>query len=286
AIYTVEYDVIDNDGNSAIQVIRNISIGAFATGSNFSMLDPTGKTFGGTNDVVFNWNGEFNTDESDIDFGTNMTIASALPQRFFSYIWTAHHIRVYGPGTYTFDTTCSAADFDAGLTTCNNPAPVIPGAQSTISMTVPAGQIGAHIIFDWGKPNDANTGTTSCGVANCDIDVVNVWKQDDLWEDLDGDASAKNNLFSGSAGSAPDPTKPWKLVSTDHNADSVNGSPMVDGPFIGFYANFNAGPGGTTVVLPITTETKDTKLGSGSVGIGTLLVSLFSLLGFGLRRKR
>jgi len=233
--YTISYDVTDSDANTATSVSRNVSIGVFAEGSNFTMLNPEGMSFGGTNDVVFDWDETFNTDETDTDF-TKMLISSALPQPFFSFLWTAHHIRVYGPGTYSFDTTCTTTQLEAGTVLCNNPLGV-GQVQRDITMTVGAGQVGVHILFDWGKPD----GGSPCGVANCDMDIVNVWEQNAIWNDPDGQASPVNNLFQGEAGTPHDVTQPWKLVSTDLNADGINGSPMVDGPFIGFYANFNAG---------------------------------------------
>ena len=116
-------------------------------------------------------------------------------------------------------------------------------------MTVESGQIGAHILFDWNTTKD--------------IDVVNVWEVGGVW-DQHGDADPKNQLWSGAAGLGPDPTTTWKLVSTDVNGDGVNSSPMVDGPFQGFYANFNAGPGGTAPPLePYTGTAPDTKIGGG-----------------------
>ena len=80
-------------------------------------------------------------------------------------------------------------------------------------------------------------------------------------------------------------TTTWKLVSTDVNGDRVNGSPMVDGPFQGFYANFNAGPGGTAPPPePYAGTAPDTKLGSGlaSISVWALFAGLLTL--FGLRR--
>jgi len=271
--YTVTYDVTDSNGNKATQVSRTVTVGAFAEGSNFSMMDPSGNVFGGTNDVVFDWDGvTINTDETDTNFGV-MTIASAKPQPFFTFLWTAHHVRVFGPGTYSFDSTCTAAQYDAGITDC--------GGNKPMTMTVPPGHFGGHILFDWGKP----TASSPCGVKSCDIDVVNVWEVGGVW-DRHGDTGARNQLFDGQSGLPPDPTTTWKLVSTDVNGDGVNASPMVDGPFQGFYANFNAGPGGTSGPKePVQITQPDTKLGSGvlaSVNVFAIFTGLMVL--FGLRR--
>jgi hypothetical protein len=101
-------------------------------------------------------------------------------------------------------------------------------------MTLQPGEIGGHILLDWGKVN----GSTPCGVANCNIDVVNMWKENEMWEDY-GDTAPKNALWLGAAGVPPATDAVWRLVSSDVNGDSINSSPMIDGPFIGSYANFN-----------------------------------------------
>ena len=240
--YTVTYDVIDSDGNNATQLTRTVQVGAYAEGSNFSMLNAQGTVIGGTNDVVFTWDQTENSAEADTNF--NMTISSALPQPFFGAIWTAHHVRAFGPGTYSFDTGCTVAEMEA--TGC--PAGSATNSGLAMSMTVGAGQVGAHMLFDYN--------------GNENIDVVIVWNKDAVWDDPDGVDGPTNNLFTGDAGLAPDPTTTWKLVSTDVDGDGINGSPMVDGPFIGFSANFNAGPGATAAPPPpITTTVVDTKLG-------------------------
>ncbi len=112
--------------------------------------------------------GEFNTDESDTTVGY-MTIESAGPQPFFSFLWTARRVRVYSEGQYEFDTSCSTAQYEAGTTDCGGPK---------IIMNVPAGYVGGHILFDWGKPDAGSP----CGVQNCDIDVVNVWEPNGVWD--------------------------------------------------------------------------------------------------------
>ena len=263
-IYTVTYDVTDSDGNPAIQVVRSVQVGVYASGSNFTMLDASGMVIGGTNDVVFNWDLSENIVETDTNF--NMTISSALPQPFFAAIWDAHHVRVFGEGTYSFDTGCTVAEIEADG--CLAGTATVSGAAMT--MTVGVGQVGAHMLFDYN------------GTYN--IDVVVVWDKDAAWDDPDGTASSANDLWAGTAGLAPDPTGNWKLVSRDVNGDGINGAPMVDGPFVDFYANFNAGPGGTVAgPAPITTEVVDTRLGSGMLNWGVLL-AILPLIGL-LRRR-
>ncbi|MDH5570650.1 MAG: DUF5011 domain-containing protein, partial [Gammaproteobacteria bacterium] len=279
--YTVYYDVTDSDGNTATPVLRRVSVGVFANNSNFTMLTPSGTTFGGTNDVVFDWDQTLNTTVNGTNF--NMTIASALPERFFAFLWTAHHVRVFGPGLYRIDSTCTTAQLEAGVSPCNNP--FSPGqVEQFLPLDVPAGHIGAHMLFNWGAPKSP-ADPDGCDVANCNIDVVVVWKENDVWIDPDGDATSQNNLWMGSAGVPPDVTQPWFLASRDVNGDGNNGMPMIDGPFIGYYANFNAGPGGTGTIEEFTGTAPDTVLGSGSMSFGALLTGLLSLLGFGLFRK-
>lgn len=196
-----------------ISVLKNLG--------NFTMLDSIGNTFGGTNDVVFNWDKTVNMAESDTNF--NISIASDGATPFFGAQWTAHHARVFGPGNYSFDSGCSVAEIEA--TGC--PAGSAAASGPAVTMSVGAGQLGAHLLFDYS------------GAINADI--VNVWDIDSVWNDH-GDTAPKNRLWSGAAGTAPDPASIWQLVSRDVNGDGINGSPMVDGPFTGFYAIFNKGP--------------------------------------------
>lgn len=182
--------------------------------SNFTFIDPWGGITGGTNDVAGSWDGTFDTAVSGVgSTNFNMSLASASSYPFFSYTWTAHNIRVFGPGTYTFNVDCTTAQLNAG--TC------VPNADPSrnLTMTVGAGQIGAHILWDW------NT--------SLNIDIVNVWSQNAVF--------GPSPLYPGPVGSNS-PDKVWDLMSTDGNGDGINGIPMIDGPFIangGFSANFN-----------------------------------------------
>jgi len=145
---------------TALRAAMVTALGAMSSNalaaSNFTMLDPSGGIVGGTNDVAATWDGTFNTSASSTNF--NMTLSSTYP--FFGYVWTAHHIRVFEPGTYTINTECttgssSPADLDAGTCTPNaDPA-------KNYTLTVGAGQIGAHMLFDWNVSSN--------------IDVLQVW---------------------------------------------------------------------------------------------------------------
>ncbi len=106
-----------------------------STGNNFTMLDASGGGVGGTNDVTFTWDGTLNTDVATAV--ENATISSPTP--FFGLNWTAHDVKLYGPGTYTIDTIQSG----------------------NYTVTAAPGQVMVHMLFDWG--------------VTADIDVINVW---------------------------------------------------------------------------------------------------------------
>jgi len=152
-------DQLSNSNRGTITIKVGQSTGETYVGSNFTMLNGVGQNAsGGANDVVASWDGLYNTTVSDTDF-SHMTFSSITP--YFGELWTAHHIRVYGPGTYRFDATCTVADLEAGISDCSTNS--FAGAQTEryITMIVGTGQIGAHILFDWS--------------GNDNIDVVNVW---------------------------------------------------------------------------------------------------------------
>jgi hypothetical protein len=186
--------------------------------SNFTMLTVSGGMLGGTNDVVGSWDGTYDTAVNSTNF--NMTLTSPTP--FFGFIWTAHDIRVFGPGTYQFDTTCTTAQLEAGIVNCNNPLGPYQ-TQQYLTMTVGTGQIGVHMLFNW---NDG-----------LNIDIVNVWNQNAVF--------GPSPLWTGPAGSNS-ANKVWDLMSTDGNGDGINGFRMVDGPFVTYSTNFNL----TAVPLP------------------------------------
>jgi len=212
----------------AIAIIIGLSAGSIqaatvtlgATNNNFTMLDPGGRRVGGANDVAATWDGTLNTSvESAV---VNMTLSSETS--FFGVNWFAHDVKVFGPGTYTFE-TCLA---DGSKCTGSTP----------LSMTVGEGQIGAHMLFDWS--------------VNVNIDVVNVWDMNAIWGGGPNDGSSKNILIGygtdcpttkGSdlttAACADFFGTEWFLSSTDDDGDGIFGTSMVDGPFTGMNANFN-----------------------------------------------
>ena len=175
--YTITYNVSDSNGNSANQVTRVVTVLAATGNTEMCVLDQAGNIVGCDFTV-----------QSDIVFpGAGSLITSSTP--FFGQLWTAHDITTYAEGTYTIDTV------EGGLTT----------------FTVGAGQIGAHILFDWSLSSN--------------IDIILVW---DVIEELDGTLT---------------------LTSTDWDGDGVPGGVMVDGPFIGITANFDINS--VAVALPV-----------------------------------
>ena len=153
---TAYFEYTANDGkvdsnDAKITILVGTSDTVEYRGSNFTMLDPTGAgAGGGANDVAATWNGITTTDIADTNF-SNMTINSNTP--YFGSLWTAHHIRVFGPGDYSFDTSCTVAELEAGTATC--------AGGPMMNMSVGPDQIGVHILFDWS--------------VNPNIDVVNVY---------------------------------------------------------------------------------------------------------------
>lgn len=171
---------------------------AVAFSSAFTMLDGSGSNVGRDTAVTGTYDYTTNTSSTGTNF--NMTLQSVVP--FFGNQWTAHDIRVFGPGTYTVNSACTAAEIRAnGGASCAASGPAL-------TFTVNAGQLGAHILFDWNNNND--------------IDVAQVWN-------TDYSASA----VPASAGIV------YKYSTQDGNGDGIAGFPMVAGPFIGFNANFD-----------------------------------------------
>ena len=149
--------------------------GAVAMSSaTFTMLDGTGGQVGLDTTVT-----------GSIGGGT-WSVASTTP--FFGVVWNAHDGTTFGPGTYTIDT------IEGGVYT---------------GVVVGAGQIGGHILFDWG--------------ATADIDVINVW-------DVAGSVYTSTDVTAGAGTGANTPiTAP----------DGIRGLGMIDGAFVGFNANFD-----------------------------------------------
>jgi hypothetical protein len=196
-----------------------------------------------------------------------------------------------------FDTTCTTAQYEDMVTDVTNcGGPLDPGqdpADRYIKMTIPPGHIGAHILFAWGQPDAGQP----CGVKSCDIDVINVWEQNAMWDRHGGDAISPsfNKLWLFAAGTPPAEDTLWDYVNIDvdsnNGTNNINGAPMVDGPFQGLSPTFNINPQSTgTIPPPLKIEAGDTELGDNpfaSMNIFGLFASLLTLAGLRrLRRKQ
>jgi hypothetical protein len=211
---------------------------SIASGSNFTMLDSANGVTGGTNDVVASWDGS-SCVSSTSSTSFDMTLSSTTP--FSSFIWTAHHIRVFCPGTYTIDVECTASQFNNGSCATN------ADPSKNYTFTVGAGQFGAHMLFNW---NNATN-----------IDVVQVWNQSAVF------SPSPMHTGKGACNSA---LTTWDLMSTDWDGDGKNGGAMIDGPFTGFSANFNVRLTGTPLAcsdpLPIVNVSDPSGAGGCSIG--------------------
>jgi hypothetical protein len=211
--------------------------------ANFSLLDPVGGAQSGTNDVVMTWDGNaYNsiTDYTGLTSVANVTAKS--DQTFNAFLWTAHNVQMFVPGSYTFDTASPGGNGESG----------------NLVLNVGASQLGMHMLIDWGGP----AATNSCGAANCNIDIAVVFAFDGV-SHLFGSgrgtfenpvtctSSAVNTNCLWNTGAAtwfannswlnrPAATQLWMLASIDGNGDGIPGIPMAaGGPLGDFNANFN-----------------------------------------------
>jgi hypothetical protein len=175
------------------------------SGSNMTILMPTGLIYGGTNDVKFTWDGTIQnaTTFANGTGSSNATIRSDEP--LDGWLWYIRQVQIVGPGTYWVDID------GAG-----------PGT-NRYEATIPAGRIGAHMLMDWGPTGQA----TSCGKTECDVDVWVAWDFNNafmtgkLFTGADDGANTNapaldeppvNSLLDGHPNTG---TKVWNLVSAD-----------------------------------------------------------------------
>ena len=193
--------------------------------NNFTMLTPAAGLVGGTNDVVFTWDGTLNTNPATAV--VNATISSNTP--FFGVNWQAYDIKVYGPGSYAISTADTPGGPGCPATggTCAGDGSLSGGQPGTYNVTANANQIMAHMKFAW-------NGTQG-------IDVIDVW-QPGSWTTL----NPGNPISTAPGGTYQGPV--YDFISIDWNGNGTAGAGMIDGPFKGFNANFNV----NVVPLPAT----------------------------------
>lgn len=152
--------------------------------------------------------------------------------------WTIHDMQVFGAGSYSFNATLGGGAPETG----------------SLSMTVGANQLGAHLLMDWNS--------------NLNMDIVMVWDKNSTFgpQMFTGDANPAGNSLS----------TVWMLSSTDADGDGMSGINMApDGPFTygGLSAGMNFNLKGKLVPVPVPAAVW--LLGSG----------LAALLGVARRRK-
>jgi len=160
------------------------------------------------------------TGSFDYDAGT---WAVASDELFFGATWTAYGGALYGEGTHIVSTDDSGVGGEAG---------------PDMTFTVGEGQTGGVIKFAWG---------TSFG-----IDVIQ------LWDNATGDSLDVLATQPTIECALPFPGAPAEVcsvtsVDTETSLDGILGQKMVDGPFIGFSANFDIDGGipGAPSAVPV-----------------------------------
>jgi len=194
--------------------------GANLSSATFIMYDPQGN-------LVSNTCGNSGNCPNGVDptltgtIGNNVwTVKSS--ETFFGYNWTAREGTTFGPGTYTFATD-------------NSPTPTTGPKYS--GMIVGAGQVGGHILFDWGAPASANP----CGLAECSIDVINVW---------DVGTNGPTTIYT-SVDFAVNRSNFSQTSSTVIGPDGTPGAPIQDSAtFLNYSPNFNMTTTTTAVPIP------------------------------------
>jgi hypothetical protein len=243
----------------ATLVLNAYGTGAMTTDSaNFTMLDPSGYTVGGTNDVSMFWDSNaYNASSDYIGPGSAANVTASSTTVFFGHQWTAHDIQVFVPGTYSFNTHTTSSDGESGM----------------LSMIVGTGQLGMHMLFDWGgapnidmvvvaNPNSVfGSGKSATAIPGCQSTTPS--------------GSNINCLYDGHGyGSAgvPVASNPWMLASADPDGDGVMGTPMASGgPFQFFNANFNANLTPTPIPPPaVPVPAAAWLFGSGLMGLAAV----------------
>jgi len=113
--YSVTYNVVDSNGNSALQVSRQVNVLVSIGNAEMCIYSSSGSIVGCDPTVV-----------ADIVYpGAGSTMSSPTP--FFGELWTTHSLVTYLEGSYSVDTV------EGGV----------------YNFTVGPGQIGIHMLLDW-----------------------------------------------------------------------------------------------------------------------------------------
>jgi len=243
--------------------------------ANLTMLASNGGVVAGasTNDVSMTWDGNAYTSSTDYTGPggpANVTASSTTP--VFGYTWTAHDIQMFLPGSYSFDIGLQTAAHPNGYNT----------ESGALNVTVGAGQLGMHMLFDWNGSNNIDVfvvgnlnsvfgsgllyGTTrdALGDLMCDANYTGTVVMNCLYD---------GHNYGGAG--APTQDQPWMFASADGNGDGIMGIPMAPGgPVPGFSANFNINATATPKPVPVPAP------------LWLLVSGLMGLLGFAGRRKQ
>jgi hypothetical protein len=176
---------------------------------------------------------------------------------------------MFVPGSYSFDTTLGGGNPETGM----------------LNMTVPTGDLGMHMLFDWNGNNNIDTFVVFAqnsifGSGLLESTVKNSSGQLTCESSYTGTIT-KNCIYDGPVqGSTGLPTKNkvWMLSSMDGDGDGVMGIKMMPGSSpladLGLEINFSVNLTPTPKVVPVPAAVW--LFGSG----------LMCLLGVAKRRKR
>ena len=213
--------------------------------ANFTMLNGAGNTIGpdgGTNDLSMSWDGNAYSASSDYTgVGSPGNVTASTTDTFFGYVWTAHDIQVFVPGSYSFDTALGGGNGEAGI----------------LNVTVPTGQLGMHMLFDWNGSLNFDVFAVLAQSAVFGAGIGRSTQNTAYGNLCDGTTttSVTNCLFDGKpwdTAGKPAGNQTWMLATVDGDGDGVMGIPMaLGGAFQNFNATFNANLTPTPDAIPI-----------------------------------